>query len=77
MANILSKFELSSKSLRKLLSTQKKFEDRTGLGYDSGESSTSKSKQIKFINLLNKTKCSQSSVLKPWLSLMNIKQISH
>ena len=52
MANILSKFEKSSKSLKNLLNCQKEFGDRTGLGYDSDESSTSKSKQIKFVKPL-------------------------
>ena len=54
MANILSRFELSSKSLRNLLSSQKKFGDRADLDYDLDESSTRKSKHNKFVKPLIK-----------------------
>ena len=57
MANTLAKFKKSSKSLENLLSSQKTFGDRTGLGHDSYEGSTaSKSKQIKFVKPLKKYK---------------------
>ena len=48
-AKILAKFEESFKSLKYLLSCQNLFEDKTGLGFSSDNSSTSKSKQIKFV----------------------------
>ena len=48
-AKILAKFEESSKSLKYLLSIQKPFMDKTGLGFNSDNSSTSKSKQIEFV----------------------------
>ena len=46
---LLAKFEESSKSLDYLLSIQKSFEDKTGLGFNSNNSSTSKSKHIEFV----------------------------
>lgn len=52
MANILSKFKESSKSHEILLSSQKIFGDTPGLGYDSCECSTSKSKQVRFVKPL-------------------------
>ena len=51
-ANILAKFEKSSKSLKDLLNSQKELRDKMGLGFNSCESSTSKSKLIKFVKLL-------------------------
>ena len=51
-AKILAKFEESSKSLKYLLSCQKSFNDKTGLGFSSDNSSTSKSKQIKIEKLI-------------------------
>lgn len=50
--NILAKFEKSSKSLKDLLNSQRSFGDKAGLGYNSCESSTSKSKQNKFVKPL-------------------------
>ncbi|PWA94885.1 hypothetical protein CTI12_AA055610 [Artemisia annua] len=44
----LEKFENSSKSLRKLISAQRPSEDKTGLGYNTNEASTSKTKSVKF-----------------------------
>ena len=46
---VLAKFEESSKSLDYLLGIQKSFEDKTGLGFNSSNSSTTKSKHIKFV----------------------------
>lgn len=42
------KFENSSQSLSKIISSQRIAKDKTGLGYDSTEASTSKSKNVKF-----------------------------
>lgn len=46
---ILAKFENSSKYLKYLLNIQKAFDDKTGLGFNANDPSTSKSKQIKFV----------------------------
>lgn len=54
MANTLDKFKKSYKSIENLLSSQKTFGDRTGLGYDSYKCSTSKSKQIKILKPLRR-----------------------
>ena len=45
----LAKFDESAKSLERLLKSQKSFEDKTGLGFNSKESSTSKTKQVNFV----------------------------
>ena len=46
---MLAKFEESSKALESCLKSQKSFRDRTGLGFNSNKSSTSKTKQIVFV----------------------------
>ena len=46
-AKILAKFENSSKSLEYLLNIQKSFDDKTGLGFNANNPSTSKLRQIK------------------------------
>ena len=46
---MLVKFEESSKSLERLLRSQKSFRDKTGLGFNSNAPSTSKTKQVKFV----------------------------
>ena len=43
------KFNESTRSLEKLLKSQKSFQDKTGLGFNSKESSTSKTKQVNFV----------------------------
>jgi uncharacterized protein (DUF1800 family) len=43
---MLAKFEESSKALECCLKSQKSFRDRTGLGFNSNEPSTSKTKQV-------------------------------
>ena len=43
---ILAKFDESSKSLERLLRSQRLFEDKTGLGFNSKAPSTSKTKQV-------------------------------
>ena len=53
-ANILAKFEKSSKSLKDLLNSQKAFGDKTGLGFNSCEE-TSQDK-LNLWNLLDKSK---------------------
>jgi hypothetical protein len=45
---MLAKFEESSKSLERLLKSQKLFRDKSGLGFNSNASSTSK-EQVKFV----------------------------
>jgi hypothetical protein len=46
---MLAKFDESSKSLEKLLRSQRLFEDKTGLGFNSKAPSTSKTIQVKFV----------------------------
>lgn len=46
---MLTKFEESSKVLECCLKSQKSFRDRTGLGFNSKEPSTSKTKQVVFV----------------------------
>ena len=46
---MLAKFEESSKALVCCLKSQKSFRDRTGLGFNSNESSTSKTKHVVFV----------------------------
>ena len=48
-AQILAKFENSSRSLKYLLNIQKSFYDKTGVGFTTNDSSTNISKQIKFV----------------------------
>ena len=48
-AKILAKFKNSSKSLKHLINIQKSFDDKTSLGFNANDPSTSKSKQIKFV----------------------------
>ena len=43
------KFEESSKTLKSCLKNQRSLRDRTGLGFNSNESSTSKTKQVVFV----------------------------
>ena len=45
----LAKFDESTKSLERLLKSQKSFEDKTGLGFNSKGPSTSKTKQANFV----------------------------
>ena len=45
----LTKFDESAKSLKRLLKSQKSFEDKTGLGFNSKGPSTSKTKQANFV----------------------------
>ena len=46
---MLAKFEESSKSLERLLKSQKSLSDKTGLGFNLNAPSTSKTKQAKFV----------------------------
>ena len=46
---MLPKFEESSKTLESCLKNQRSFRDRTGLGFNSNEPSTSKTKQAMFV----------------------------
>ena len=46
---MLAKFEESSKSLESLLKNQKSFRDKTGFGFNSSATSTSETKQTKFV----------------------------
>ena len=46
---MLVKFEESSKSIESLLKIQKSFRDKARLGFNSNATSTSKTKQIKFV----------------------------
>ena len=46
---MLAKFDESSKSLERFLKCQKSFDNKTGLGFDSNEPSTSKTKQVNFV----------------------------
>ncbi|GJR61370.1 zf-CCHC domain-containing protein [Tanacetum coccineum] len=51
----LSKFEKSTYCLNEMLSNQKPFGDKLGLGFNSFEASTSKSKEIKFVKFQKDT----------------------
>lgn len=46
---MLAKLEESSKSLESCLKNQRSFRDRTGLGFNSNEPSTNKTKQVMFV----------------------------
>ena len=46
---LLVKFDESSKSLERLLRSQRLFKDKTGLGFNLKAPSTSKTKQVKFV----------------------------
>ena len=46
---MLAKFDESSKSLERLLRSQRLFEDKIGLGFNSKAPSTSKIKQVNFV----------------------------
>ncbi|GJZ84858.1 hypothetical protein Tco_0650197 [Tanacetum coccineum] len=51
----LTKFEKSTHCLNEILSNQKSSEDKLGLGFNSFEASTSKSKEIKFVKIQKET----------------------
>ncbi|GJT07678.1 copia protein [Tanacetum coccineum] len=51
----LTQFEKSTQSLNELLSNQKPFSDKLGLGFNSFEASTSGIKEIKFVKSQNET----------------------
>lgn len=46
---MLAKYKESSKALESCLKIQKSFRDRNGLGFNSNEPSTSKTKQVVFV----------------------------
>ena len=46
---LLVKFDESSKSLERLLRSQRLFKDKTGLGFNSRSSSTSETKKVNFV----------------------------
>ena len=50
---MIPKFEESSKTLESCLKNQKSFRDRTGLGFNSNESSISKTKHVVFVKPKN------------------------
>ena len=52
----IEKLENSSTSLRKIICAQRLYGDKTGLGYNSNEASTSNTKNIKIENETSKTK---------------------
>jgi hypothetical protein len=52
----LDKFENSSQSLSKIINIQRTSGDKTGLGFNSNEASTSEIKNVKFESELNKQK---------------------
>ncbi|GJW44577.1 retrovirus-related pol polyprotein from transposon TNT 1-94 [Tanacetum coccineum] len=51
----LTQFEKSTHSLNEMLSNQKPFGDKLGLGFNSFEASTSPTKEIKFVKSQNET----------------------
>ncbi|MCO6517295.1 MAG: hypothetical protein J6586_12550 [Snodgrassella sp.] len=70
--NKLEKFENSSKSLGKIISIQRVSGDKTGLGFNSTEASTSEIKNVKFEGELKELKPSKSN---PKYILINDKKI--